>query len=79
MPPIGTCFRFYTQMRVEKKKKLLPIKRKTVYTTVHVKYLNLGLFEKLRNINSPYLVLFRDFVLKEATYRGFFFFFLIFS
>ena len=36
MPSIGTCFRFYTQMRVEKKTKLLPIKLKTVYTTVHV-------------------------------------------
>ena len=34
MPSIGTCFRFYTQMRVEKKPKLLPIKLKTVYTTV---------------------------------------------
>ena len=34
MPPIGTCFRFYTQMRVQKKK-LLPIKLKTVYTTVY--------------------------------------------
>jgi hypothetical protein len=33
MPPIGTCFRFYTKMRVEKKK-LLSIKLKTVYTTV---------------------------------------------
>ena len=35
MPSIGTCFRFYAQMRVEKKTKLLPIKLKTVYTTVH--------------------------------------------
>ena len=34
MPFIGTCFRFYTQMRVQKKEKLLPIKLKTVYTTV---------------------------------------------
>ena len=25
MPPIGTCFRFYTQMRVEKKTKHLHI------------------------------------------------------
>ena len=36
MPPIGTCFRFYTQMRVEKTTKLLPIKLKTVYTTVSI-------------------------------------------
>ena len=36
MPSIGTCFRFYTQMRVQKKTKLLPIKLKTVYTTVHI-------------------------------------------
>ena len=36
MPPIGTCFRFYTQMRVQKKTKLLPIKLKAVYTTVKV-------------------------------------------
>ena len=34
MPSIGTCFIFYTQMRVQKKTKLLPIKLKTVYTTV---------------------------------------------
>ena len=35
MPSIGTCFRSYTQMRVQKKQtKLLPIKLKTVYTTV---------------------------------------------
>ena len=26
MPPIGTCFRFYTQIRVQKKKKHLHIK-----------------------------------------------------
>ena len=36
MPSIGICFRFYTQMRVQKKTKLLPIKLKTVYTTVHL-------------------------------------------
>ena len=36
MPSIGTCFRFYTQMRVQKKTKLLPIKLKTVYTTVYL-------------------------------------------
>ena len=36
MPSIGICFRFYTQMRVQKKTKLLPIKLKTVYTTVYV-------------------------------------------
>ena len=34
MTCVGTCFRFYTQMRVQKKTKLLPIKLKTVYTTV---------------------------------------------
>ena len=38
MPSIGTCFRFYTQMRVEKQTKLLPIKLKTVYTTVYYLY-----------------------------------------
>ena len=38
MPSIGTCFRFYTQMRVQKKKKLSPIKLKTVYTTVCPKW-----------------------------------------
>ena len=36
---IGTCFRFYTQMRIQKKTKLLPIKLKTVYTTVYVMYI----------------------------------------
>ena len=35
-PCICTCFRFYTQMRVQKKTKLLPIKLKTVYTTVYL-------------------------------------------
>ena len=38
MPYIGTCFRFYKQMRVQKKPKLLPIKLKTVYTTVYINY-----------------------------------------
>ena len=41
MPSIGTCFGFYTQMRVQKKKKLLPIKLKTVYTTV-IHFRNVG-------------------------------------
>ena len=34
MPYIGTCFRFYKQVKVQKNTKLLPIKLKTVYTTV---------------------------------------------
>ena len=36
MPSIGTCSRFSTRLRVQKKTKLLPIKRKTVYTTVKI-------------------------------------------
>ena len=45
MPSIGTCFRFYTQMRVQKKTKLLPIKLKTVYTTVNGNFLKMRVSE----------------------------------
>ena len=53
MPSIGTCFRFYTEMRVEKKTKHLHIEFiVTSHNSANIQFLHLRILYILRNIGN---------------------------